>query len=355
MTAINSLLRPDHVLIATDTLATDVRDLGPGYMVPKVFPLPQAQALIASTGSVAALNGVMEEAFKACVDSLDDLLAVIPPTARKLHEQATAYVRLWQPEDDYSWETNGRLFLFGWDDSCGRFVGYSLRARDGFTPERLADGVHLSPASVGRIPHQDVQNAHDLRKAVAFQQYVELDLPERERNIIGGYVVTYQLSLSPAGDVVIAAQRGHRLERYEQDRARCRAKSARPGERWARWEPLLARALRCGEGGQTLEQVRADFLAGRYTLSVMGESAALWEVRTFEGGCRVAHVSLWGGELAEIVGPLRILLEAEARLAGCLVVGLSGRRGLGRVLAPHGYQVTNLQKSVVMKSLEPLP
>lgn len=107
---------------------------------------------------------------------------------------------------------------------------------------------------------------------------------------------------------------------------------------WARCESWLADALATDNGARSLDDLRAGYQEGRYTLFAGERGACLVELVEIEGRAHV-HFYLAGGDLAEIRDVLRPLLEAFGQRLGCATVLITGRKGWARAFAGCGYRL----------------
>lgn len=357
MTAVNCILSPDWVAVATDTLASDPQDWGPLMLMPKAHFLPTAGALFACAGYPSTMTAAYNLALTLSARGVDDISAALSPVVRSAFAQSQAHVRAIQADDDTSWEMAGRLYLFGWSDRAGRFVGYSYGPESDFAAVAMADGVHVNPpvfASPGAAdPLAAVQSPYDLCDLTATQQALELEKPAADQNLIGGDVMLYTLSRqsdAERGDpVTMQTRRMWPLEGQAGHAEAIRTKwagiyqaagsEAPPtASEWDRCADWLEAAHKLDDGSRTFADVRAGYLSGRYRLIAGDRGALLAEVVEIEGE-EMAHLYLAGGELGEIRDRLLPRLQSYARAAGCRWLMISGRKGWARAFRGEGFRV----------------
>lgn len=242
MTSVNCILRPNFVAVATDTVATDARDWGPAFMLPKAQFLPTARALLVATGAVLLLEASMVAAIRAAACSIEDLRAVLPPVLRQAHQQAMGYARALHPEEDDDWESGARIYAFGWSDSAQRFIGDCYAVLDDWEPEALEDGVDVNPgiwcAEGQDDPLASVRGPLDLCELVRLQQAAEQERPPEDQNLIGGHVMLYTLTHHPDAEdggepVVMQVRRMGELPGWPGLLSVIKAKAAAPNPPWA--------------------------------------------------------------------------------------------------------------------------
>jgi len=224
VTAINCILQPGWVAVATDTLTTDTRDWGPFMLTAKAHFFPPAEALFACTGAGQMMTQAFNWALVRSITDVDALCAALPEVIRAGHAAGVEAMRARQTDDDHEWESGGKLFVFGWSATAGRFVGYRFSVADGCAAEKLGDGPHRCPAQPEEI-RASLRQPPDLCRLTAFQQTEELRKAPEDRNLIGGHLMLYMLVHSPAG-VVGQVQRVHPLENFADDQRACQGKWA---------------------------------------------------------------------------------------------------------------------------------
>lgn len=234
MTAINTILAPTWAAVATDTLATDPSDWGAGFLIPKAHFLPTARALFAVTGSVELLNVAFATALRASALAAEDLCSVLPAPLREVHDREMQAVRTLHPEEDDAWMGDAKVYVFGWSDPAGRFVGHCYQAAADFEPLAMDDGLQANPAvfvPLGEAnPLKRVRTPLDLCDLTARQQAIERRRRREDQNLIGGHVMLYTLTHHPEAEhrgedpVVMQVRRMRALAELDVDLAEVRQK-----------------------------------------------------------------------------------------------------------------------------------
>ena len=104
---------------------------------------------------------------------------------------------------------------------------------------------------------------------------------------------------------------------------------------------LLERALYARDSRPwfTVDAVANDIMEKRAQFWPGERSAMVTTITDYTStGERVIDCWLAAGELGEIVNVIRPGIEEYARHIGCTQGMIVGRRGWGKVLAPHGYE-----------------
>lgn len=350
MTAVNCILTPRWVAVATDTLSSDPVDWGPGTLTPKAQFLPTARALFAVTGGGLLLSQAIRRATDVSPTVPEELRAHLPVILREAHLADITRSRGVQPDEDYDWESSGRVYVFGWSEQQARFIGDVYAATASFEPEPLEDGVYANPPILtgadGVNPITETRTALDACALVPMQQAEELKKPLLDQNLIGGHVMLYTLShfdSPPDGQdpIVMQVRRMAQLPGLPAYLEAIRRKANPPPPSAAEWDrctPWLAAALATDNGERSMGDLRSGYFNGRYLLFPGVRSAALAEGVTMDGVLH-AHFYLAGGELGEVLDVLRPWLEAVALRSGCASIYITGRKGWARALRSCGYQL----------------
>lgn len=107
-----------------------------------------------------------------------------------------------------------------------------------------------------------------------------------------------------------------------------------PDAHWARCKGWIAEGL--GDGLLKIEDIEAALAKGEAILWPGSNCAIVSEFVTYPSGDRASQVMSAGGDLAEILAMVPGM-EAFARLNGCKVSVVEGRRGWEKVLKAGGY------------------
>lgn len=217
MTVLNVMLRPDHALVATDSVATDLRDWGPAALIPKAAFLPSARLLFAATGNVLLLS----EAFNGAILRSDrepaDLRSWLPGTLKDVQAHTVAEARRLHPEENIDWTQSGRLYVFGWSSRDERIVGDVYAPDADWCDVSLQDGVEVNPPLLLQPdepnPLAEVSQGLDLLPLISRQWRAEDARPLEDRNLIGGPIVFHSLIHAPqmaerdGGDAILMQSR----------------------------------------------------------------------------------------------------------------------------------------------------
>jgi hypothetical protein len=198
MTALNFLLEPDRVCIATDTLALSLGGRSHKFAT-KIFPLPHLQLIICGTGLLQlATDWYLFVQTSAVVRSIIGLNKFAPAILRELwarHPEASG--------------TSGTIYHFGFDEEAGYFRGFAFRSSNDFEEEELqqnAFGVKppvLMP-EIKTLPDGFIE-------LVSRQREEDLRRPVQERIGVGGEV---QFAILTQNSVTITTC--HRFDDFEE-------------------------------------------------------------------------------------------------------------------------------------------
>lgn len=114
-------------------------------------------------------------------------------------------------------------------------------------------------------------------------------------------------------------------------------------EHLIRYKPQIEAALKHADNSYTFDQIVHGVLSGKLRFFPNGDSFALMEIHTYPNW-RSFHCFLAGGKLSEILELQPLMLEHGKEL-GCKRLTLTGRRGFGRVLKKHGWELSHVQMS----------
>jgi hypothetical protein len=110
--------------------------------------------------------------------------------------------------------------------------------------------------------------------------------------------------------------------------------AAPPHAHWARCKAWIAEGL--GDSLLKIDDIEAALARGEAILWPGAKCAIVSEFVSYPSGERASQVMSAGGDLDEIMS-LVPGMEAFARLNGCAVSTVQGRKGWERVLKPAGY------------------
>ena len=113
-----------------------------------------------------------------------------------------------------------------------------------------------------------------------------------------------------------------------------------PHAHWARCRGWIAEGL--GESLLKIEDIEAALARGEAVLWPGEHCALVSEFVTYPSGERASQVMSAGGDLAEILAMVPGM-EAFARLNGCAVSTVEGRRGWEKVLKAAGYEFLSIK------------
>lgn len=325
MTITNWYLTGARAVIVTDALASDA-SYSPSFFLTKGRSLPHLQTIMAVKGALHPLRMLWERCMNGLmVRDVAELASIAGPFLAHSYDEIRAHVA----EDECA------VFMFGWSASARKILGFAFRVETGFTCERLTAGQELIPALRGSEPADWLATARQ-------QQDEDRALPLADRDNIGGCLVRHQLVAIPSENRArIEIDTLEPMKHYEDDwRALSyRAELLPPtAQRWHRCEAWLAASLAYDPAGRSIEDVRRDYSAGKFTLLEGQRSAALVQATTL-GTVTHLHVYLAGGDLSEITNYLRPQIEALARRVAIPMVVVTGRRGWARAWSRFNYRL----------------
>ena len=214
MTALNSYLSPDAVLVMTDTLMTT--DTGhPAAFVAKTYPVPQINALISGRGDSRLISGFAYAVTVRMLVADYDMLVDLAPEALR---------QLWA-EFEGERTATASVFVWGWSPEQGRFAGAVFRSGDDFEPDPMQDGTRFAP---GLDDEAMMEECTVAEKPVATMLQVMIAAAEEsrakpnahDRCHIGGEVVLHTMTNDDAGRLITSSEIihyfGDRDEQYAQ-------------------------------------------------------------------------------------------------------------------------------------------
>jgi hypothetical protein len=203
MSAVNYLVRPDWVVIASDTLSIDFTTRKVRAFVSKCFPLPHLDAALMVTGDARfALDAFTAIQFEVYASSAPDLASVLRPLLAKLWRRREAPLG------------TATAYLFGFDPVAGRFFGWVFRSTSDFALERYDTHSRMKP----EIPLEDLptfKGVEDFATVVAVQKQLDESAPAEDRIGIGGDVILTELTPR-----AISIRRIHRFPDFAETWAR---------------------------------------------------------------------------------------------------------------------------------------
>lgn len=105
---------------------------------------------------------------------------------------------------------------------------------------------------------------------------------------------------------------------------------------WARFRDRFAEAM--GEDDlYTIEELEQRVATHRAYLFAGKNAAVVGQVEPYPGGARAMQISWACGDLDEIIA-LSPGIEAMARMVGCTMMIVEGRKAWERMLKPAGYE-----------------
>ncbi|HZC15654.1 MAG TPA: hypothetical protein VE309_02730 [Caulobacteraceae bacterium] len=113
-----------------------------------------------------------------------------------------------------------------------------------------------------------------------------------------------------------------------------------PHAHWRRCKGWIADGL--GESLLKIEDIEAALARGEAVLWPGEACALVSEFVTYPSGERASQVMSAGGDLAEILSMVPGM-EAFARLNGCAISTVEGRRGWEKVLKAAGYEFLSIK------------
>lgn len=195
MTALIFSIHPDQVILAMDTMST-APDGKPNGYTSKFFPVQHLNGLMCVTG----LSNFAH-------DWLASLLRFVAKDMRHLDEFATSVLQeLWQKYSDCI-DTTATVYHFGYSKDEGRYVGFAYRSTNGFSSERLKDGLRTKPG----LPDARIESLADFAKTMRKQRTAQEQESFETRTFIGGEV---QLAIMEKQTLTISTV--DRFEDYEQ-------------------------------------------------------------------------------------------------------------------------------------------
>lgn len=214
MTALNSYLSPNAVVVMTDTLMTNETGHPVGF-VAKTYAVPQINALISGRGDSGLIVGFAFDAMARMLVSDFDMLVDLAPDLLKAR---------WASIEGNRTGT-ASVFLWGWSTVVGRFSGVVLRSGENFEPEILQDGTRFAPgledeSRMAEVTAGDnpVASMLQVMRLAAEESRATPEKPDRCH--IGGEVVVYTMMVDDSGHVVTTSEIVHyfadRDEQYAQ-------------------------------------------------------------------------------------------------------------------------------------------
>lgn len=105
---------------------------------------------------------------------------------------------------------------------------------------------------------------------------------------------------------------------------------------WAKWRPHFIAIM--DPRYYTESWLDGEVEAGRFTLMMAEDAAALVTVLTFPTGAKEAHGVAAVGNLKTVIGELIPRWEALSREQGCVTASIESRDGWQRALRSSGYE-----------------
>lgn len=215
MTLLNWELKPDQVLIFSDTLCLDGEDRRARGFLTKVYPTPHIGAVITGTGSPDVVTHFFIRVLNCVVKDVVHLSAFAPEMLRELWKE---HQKLF-PQDP----STTTIYTFGLSEDDEQFTGYAYRSTANFEAEQMAHGLAIKPGTA-----LEEANAADSLEALISvarkQQEHDRALPRMERVGIGGELWLYILEKSKSGAVSIHIHRLEQMEHHAKDREMSLAK-----------------------------------------------------------------------------------------------------------------------------------
>lgn len=118
-----------------------------------------------------------------------------------------------------------------------------------------------------------------------------------------------------------------------------------PHAHWERCKPWIAAGL--GDSLIKIEDIEAALAKGTAMLWPGPNCAIVSEFVTYPSGERASQVMSAGGDLDEMLAMVPGM-EAFARLNGCSISVVEGRKGWEKVLKPTGYEFFSLKLRKVL-------
>lgn len=210
MTAMNWEMYESHVLILCDTLAIG-EDRRPAFMTTKVFYWPHLGACVAGTGAQPmAQNLYMRVNGRMVVRDVLHLDEYAPKVLQELWADLLA-------ENDDRPDATCTIYLFGWSEAEGRFVGFAYRSTAQFASERLGYGLAIKPAPDDEQIFDKINDLESFVRLVQIQKAEDRARPRLERIGIGGEVVMTLLTRDEAGYVGAQQKVLSRFDDHEDD------------------------------------------------------------------------------------------------------------------------------------------
>lgn len=210
MTILNWELKPEHVLLLTDTLSLDPADRRALTFTTKIFPAPHIGAVIAGTGIGPVITQFYLRAIGMVVRDVSHLAEFAQDTLQEIWKEGDALGML--PEG-----TTTTIYTFGLSEEEGEFKAYAYRSTAQFQPEQLPHGLVMKPQTT----MQDLEAVDSLEAFVALtrkQQTQDRESPREKRIGIGGDLWMYLLEKSQAGALAMRIERLERMQHYDLDR-----------------------------------------------------------------------------------------------------------------------------------------
>ncbi len=209
MTLLNWELKPDQVLIFSDTLCLDGEDHRARGFVTKVYPAAHIGAVITGTGSVEVVTQFFIRALNCVANDLVHLSEYAPGILREI----------WKEYQDLfpGGSTTTTIYTFGLSKVDGRFTGFAYRSTADFEAEQLPTGMAIKPATA--LEEAKVADSLEALIGVARkQQEHDRGLPRMERVGIGGELWLYILEKSKSGAASIHIHCIEQMKHYDKDR-----------------------------------------------------------------------------------------------------------------------------------------
>lgn len=197
MSIVNALVQPETVVVFADTLV-----LGGDHAITftsKVQFIPSAGVLLGGRG-IKCVVDILGRAVVGIMPGLD----VDGIAGRATGILQASWDHFYDPDVEQCRE-GMTVYLFGWSEAGGRFVGYAFRQRDGFTADPLGDGVLLAPGVDLEGVGLDDFNALALRQHD--EEIAHEASGEMVRRQIGGDLWAYQITRVETGTQCVTVPR----------------------------------------------------------------------------------------------------------------------------------------------------
>lgn len=190
MTALNFILDPECIIVATDALKSDASDKSPMSYCSKVFALPHLDAILVGTGMVTVIqewaNCVQMDILARNMIELDRLT---PERLRYLYEDAAMLYA----------DPKVTIYHFGYDPGEECYAGYAYRSTNDFLSERLPYGLGVKPNVLPMEEIEQYSHAYPDLQELLIQLMIEQRQRDEvvaydERVGIGGQIYQWQLA-----------------------------------------------------------------------------------------------------------------------------------------------------------------